>query len=164
MKIDFKDLKLRLFSVRVAARPTNEDSDAQLLAAVVMALAAVCDADLSTREFRTIIGLLRARFGLSENEALKFLAAAVKELYEHEVTLEDVRVVLNQSGFSTDKRALLLMSLQVLAADGPRGNDELVFLSQLIEHLGLGDADIDDAFSRYFAERPAVMPHQSGIG
>jgi len=165
MRLDLHELRERFLAVRVAAVPLSEDSDAQLLAAIVLVLAAVCDAQLSTTELRTIIGLLRARFRISDNEALKLLAAAVRELYEHEIALEDVRLVLERAGFVTDRGELLLMSLRVLAADGPRSGDELEFLSRLIDTLGLQDTDLDNVFRRYFAERTgASPPSQSAAG
>ncbi len=130
----------------------SHDTDTQLMAASLLALAANSDGSFGTEEGVRIVELLGENFDLSEAEALSLLVRAGDEL-RNRPGLDALIDSLNARLQLPHKEDLLLMILEVVAADGCKEPSELAFFAEVVETLGIPDAVVDRAFTKYWSRR-----------
>lgn len=128
----------------------------EIQAKVALLLAGVADSDgaITDDEFLRIVELMRGLFDLNENVSLDLLVKAMHELRER----DDLHQITTELGARLDlesKEELILMMLQVIAADGQKHPSEMAYLRRFAEALDLPEGRAARAFDRYaLARRP----------
>jgi uncharacterized tellurite resistance protein B-like protein len=127
----------------------SDDPEGQLMTAALLAEAGHSDGGISPDETTRIVELICGRFGVHENEAISLLVNGLEKLAE-EGHYETLLSTLNDRFTLEQKEDLLVMALEVVAADGRKEASELQFISVLIDDLSIPEAVVKKAYNRYF--------------
>lgn len=129
-----------------AGRPHQAD-ELQLAAAALLVEAARMDDSFDAREMAKVKELLRARFGLEEDEAEGLLEAAESQVAESHQLFAFTRVV--NARFSYEERIELMEMLwQVAYADGQLHDYEANLMRRVAGLIHVSDRDSGDARKR----------------
>ena len=144
-------MSLREFLAGLANNPERHgaDQESQLLMAALLVLVAQCDGGITADESVRMVELLRQRFGIQANEALSLINRGGDRLEDLEGSGEIMRAARENLG-SGQKEELMLMILNVIAADSRKDAAEMQLLGGLIENLGLSDKSMEKIYARYF--------------
>lgn len=128
------------------------DLDAQTLVAGLITLVAKSDGGISPDESVRMVELLRQRFPLEAGEALNLITRAAHDLSE-DSHLDEILREANDTLALPQKEELMLMVLEVIAADSEKHAAEMALLDALISGLNIPDKIVQDVYARYFEER-----------
>ncbi len=130
------------------------DVDAQALIASLITLVAKSDGGISPDETVRMVELLRQRFPLKPGEALSLITRAADELAA-DSHLDEILQEVNDKLALPHKEELMLMVLNVIAADNQKDAEEMKLLEALIDGLKIPNKVMQDVYARYFEEKRA---------
>ncbi len=136
-------------------RSLVNDPDAQRLVASLMALVASSDGDMSPDEVARMVEMLRERFHLKTGEALDLVTRVTEELAEYS-KLEELLREVNRELALPHKEEIMLMVLDVIAADSQKDAEEMKLLAALIDGLNIPDNIMEKVYTRYFSNRNPI--------
>ncbi len=128
------------------------DLAAQDLVASLLTLVAKSDGGISPDEIVRMVEMLRQRFPLDPGEALNLVTRAADELSADSHLDEILREVDDKMALR-HKEELMLMVLNVIAADNQKNAEEMKLLEALIGGLKIPNNVMQDVYARYFEER-----------
>ncbi len=128
------------------------DLDAQEMIASLITLVAKSDGGISPDETLRMVEMLRQRFSLEAGEALNLITRAAHDLHA-DSHLDEILREMNEKLALRHKEELMLMVLNVIAADNEKDAGEMKLLEALIDGLKIPDSVMQDVYSRYFAEK-----------
>ncbi len=146
------DLIYSKTGISVGSDALSGDREGQNLIASLLALVAKSDGGISLDESERMVGLLRNRFRISPDEALEMIARASHELAVHS-RLDEVVDAINRKLTLAQKEDLMLMVLQVIAADNRKDAGEMRLLGAVVEGLRVPDQLMRRVYERYFEEQ-----------
>ncbi|MEH6586405.1 MAG: TerB family tellurite resistance protein [Halioglobus sp.] len=133
----------------VTATPRNMFFDPRFLIAALLEHVARGDGVICDAETRSMIDLVAEHFDLDKSRAEQKFTHALA-LYSRTMDLAKVGAVLSEILPSTERQEVLVMLLQVIAADGRQGSDELEALDEVVAVLSITQDEKHAAFSQYF--------------
>jgi len=139
-------------------RRTPADRDEQLAVAALLAWMAGGDGSESAEETVLAVELLRRRYGLSGTEPLEVLTQGRDRFGGKR--RDDLFALLNERLGLPEKQALIVMLLDLVAADGARRTEELGLLADVAGRLKVPDSVMSRAYETYFEQRR----QQKGVG
>ena len=128
------------------------DVDAQALVASLITLVAKSDGGISPDEIVRMVEMLRQRFPLEPAEALSLITRTAEEL-SADSHLDEILREVNDTLTLPDKEELMLMVLNVIAADNQKDAEEMKLLEALIDGLKIPNKVMQDVYARYFEEK-----------
>ncbi len=128
------------------------DLDAQALVASLITLVAKSDGGISPDEIVRMVEMLRQRFPLEPAEALSLITRTAEEL-STDSHLDEILREVNDTLALSDKEELMLMVLNVIAADNQKDAEEMKLLEALIDGLKIPNKVMQDVYARYFEEK-----------
>lgn len=146
----FKSLLERLRHAPAPAPSSQPYPRKELAVAALLIEAAQIDRRVSQEERLAVARLVRERFALPDDEAVRVLELATGELA---AALDDwVFTQAVREGFPEDDREdILEMIWEVVYADGQLARFEGLFMQRMVESLGVGASAADRARERAFA-------------
>ncbi len=147
-----KDLVYAMTGFDLDFDKVSTDINAQIATASLLAVAANSDGSIDSAETEKMVGVLRKRFELTSTVALDLVTRAIDELSAGDASRRlfeelDDRLTLKQ------KDDLLLMILEVIAADGEKEAREMALLDQTVTALNVSDRQLSNIYDRYFEAR-----------
>jgi uncharacterized tellurite resistance protein B-like protein len=136
----------------VTEAPREAFFDPRFLVAALLEHVAKGDGVVCEAETREMIDRVAAHFHLDASRAEQKFSQALA-LYSRNLDLAAVGEVLHVILSSAEREDLIVMLLQVIAADGRQGSDELVALDDVLACLAITDEERHAGFSRYFDEQ-----------
>ena len=146
----------------VTAAPRGSFFDPRFLVAALLEHVALGDGVICDAEASAMVSLVADHFGLERPVAEKKLSQALA-LYASNLDLVRVGDVLRDTLASAERVDVLVMLLEVIAADGRQGSDELAAFDEVAAILSVSSDERHTAFSLYFdaqgAEKDALRIH-----
>jgi len=130
----------------------SADLDAQDMVASLIALVAKSDGGISPDETVRMVEMLRQRFPLDRGEALNLITRAAHELHA-DSHLDEILKEVNDKLSLPHKEELMLMVLQVIAADNEKDAGEMQLLETLIDRLKIPNSIMEKVYARYFEDK-----------
>ncbi len=130
----------------------SDDRTAQMMVAGVLAVAAHSDGVTTSSEINRMVELMREKYPLKSSEALDLITRGV-ETYADQDSLRSLFSELNDRLPLAHKEELVVMVLEVLAADGMKKPQELSWLEEALEALGVPDEIMNNVYGKYFSQR-----------
>lgn len=156
MKRSFRDragdLIYALTGKSLGRNDLPRDQETEHAIASVLALAAMSDGIISTEETERLVVILRKGFALDSGAALSLITRAIHELPVR-ASMSDLTGDLNNLLSMRDKEDLVVMLLEVIAADGRKEAEEMEVLAHTVFGLNISQKSMQRAYSRYFASR-----------
>jgi uncharacterized tellurite resistance protein B-like protein len=128
------------------------DLDAQDMIATLITLVAKSDGGISPDETLRMVEMLRQRFPLEAGEALNLITRAAHDLHA-DSHLDEILREVNKKLALPQKEELMLMVLNVIAADNEKDAGEMKLLETLIDGLKIPDSVMQDVYLRYFEDK-----------
>ena len=128
------------------------ESDWQSLVSILLLYIAKGDGTISELETDKMLALVEELFGLQSSESLALLTSAMSSLDE-DPNLEKLRA-LGEVLSDEDKEDIVVMLLQVIAADGRKEVEEMEKLALVAGVLDIQAYVMHKAYDRYFVETP----------
>lgn len=147
-----KDLVYAITGVDLDFDKISTDINAQIAVASLLAVAANSDGSIDSAETEKMVGVLRKRFELTSTVALDLVTRAIDELSAGDASRR-LFEELNQRLTLKQKDDLLLMVLEVIAADGEKEAREMALLDQTVTALKISDRQLSNIYNRYFEAR-----------
>ena len=128
------------------------DINAQIAVASLLAVAANSDGSIDSQETVKMVEAMCTRFSLTSAVALDLITRAIDDqlagsnssrLFEE----------LNERLSTRQKEELILMLLEVIAADGEKDSAEMTILNQAVAALDISDSRLSKIYDRYFENR-----------
>jgi uncharacterized tellurite resistance protein B-like protein len=147
-----KDLVYAITGVDLDFDKISTDINAQMAIASLLAVAANSDGSIDSVETQKMADVLRKRFDLTSAVSVDLVKRAIDDLSAGDASrrlfdeLND-RLTLKQ------KDDLLLMVLEVIAADGEKEAREMALLDQTVMALNISDRQLSKIYDRYFEAR-----------
>ena len=132
-------------------RRAPADRDEQMAVAALMAWVAGGDGSESAEETVLSVELLRRCYGLSGTEPLEILTQGRDRFAGKR--REDLFELLNQRYGLPEKQELIVMLLDLVAADGAKRSQELSLLADVAARLKVPDSVMSRAYEGYFEQR-----------
>jgi uncharacterized tellurite resistance protein B-like protein len=126
--------------------------EAEETVAALMVLVAASDGGISPEENLRMVQLLQQRLGLSSVDALD-LVTDIAGRVDPDTDAKRLTGELNRELSPKAKQQLMLMILEVIAADDEKDAGELRLLNELVDGLGITGESMDEVYERYFASR-----------
>jgi uncharacterized tellurite resistance protein B-like protein len=123
--------------------------------ACLLAIAARSDGSIATQETERLVSVLQRGFALKESTALQLMVRALEDVPD----TRDISTFLKNLELTLDRKQtenLIVMLLEVVAADGVKDAREISVLDQAITALKVSDASMDRAYRSYFAQRQSA--------
>jgi uncharacterized tellurite resistance protein B-like protein len=133
----------------VSVAPRGSFFDPRFLVAALLDHVARGDGSVCDAEAKAMISLVANHFGLDTSAAQHKFNHALA-LYSSSLDLAAVGALLSEILIAAEREEVLVMLLQVIAADGRQGGDELEALDQVAAALSVTSEEKHAAFSRYF--------------
>ena len=133
------------------------DINAQMAIASLLAIAANRDGSVDSNETVAMVEVLRRRFGLTSLVALDLVTRALDDAAVS-VSPTPVFEQLNDRLKAAEKQDVILMLLDVIAADGEKDKQELSLIYETAGALSISDAMLAKVFKRYFKARRKHTP------
>jgi uncharacterized tellurite resistance protein B-like protein len=128
-----------------------EEYDAQFLVAALLVYIARSSGQIDPEESAEMIGLLEEHFQLPAAEALTLITRAMNEMLEKPQLGEEL-LKLASTFSDSEKEAVAVMALKVIAADGRREFAEMEHFKLAMEALKISPEIVHKAFDQFFAE------------
>jgi uncharacterized tellurite resistance protein B-like protein len=143
----------RLEGTRLIVETANgiEEYDSKFLVAALLVYVARGSGQIEPEESTQIIGLIEQHFQLQGAESLELITAAMTEMIE-KPQLAEILTELGPTLSESDKEAIALMALKVVAADGQRHFAEMEQFSRAMEAIQVSPEIVHRAFDQFFAE------------
>ena len=136
----------------VTETPRETFFDPRFLVAALLEHVAKGDGFVCKAETREMIDLVAMHFQLDTSRAQQKFSQALA-VYSRNLDLTAVGEVLNVILSPAEREDLIVMLLQVIAADGRQGSDELAALDDVLACLAITAEERHTGFSRYFDEQ-----------
>lgn len=136
----------------VTEAPRETFFDPRFLVAALLEHVARGDGVVCEAEIRKMIDLVARHFQLDVSRAEQKFSQALS-LYAGNLDLAAVGNVLEVVLKPDEREDVIVMLLQVIAADGRQGSDELAALDEVVDCLGISAEERHAGFSRYFDEQ-----------
>ena len=147
-----KDLVYAMTGFDLDFDKVSTDINAQIATASLLAVAANSDGSIDSVETEKMVGVLRKRFELTSTVALDLVTRAIDELSTGDASRR-LFDELNERLTLKQKDDLLLMVLEVIAADGEKEAREMALLDQTVTALNISDRQLSNIYDRYFEAR-----------
>ncbi|MFV8816439.1 TerB family tellurite resistance protein [Haliea sp. E17] len=134
----------------VTRSPKASFFDPRYLVAALLEHVAQGDGHVCERELATMIGLVAEHFGLAEHLAERRFSQALG-VYARSLELREVGALLQEILDAGERHQVLVMLLEVIAADGRQGADELSALDEVAAVLDATAEERHAAFETFFA-------------
>jgi uncharacterized tellurite resistance protein B-like protein len=128
-----------------------EEYDARFIVAAVLVYIARSSGQIEPEESTRMIALLDDHFKIQSSQSLELITRAMSELVE-KPELGDQLVELASAFSDTEKEAIAIMSLKVIAADGRREIEEMEGFSRVMQALKIAPETVYKAFEQYFSK------------
>jgi uncharacterized tellurite resistance protein B-like protein len=147
-----KDLVYAITGIDLDFDQLTTDINAQIAIASLLAVAANSDGSIDSAETEKMVGVLRKRFELTSTVALDLVTRAIDELSTGDASRR-LFDELNERLTLKQKDDLLLMVMEVIAADGEKEAREMALLDQTVTALKISDRQLSNIYNRYFEAR-----------
>ena len=130
-------------------------SEIQFDAACLLAIAARSDGSIATQETERLVSALQRGFAMSESVALQLVMRALHDApdtHGFATLMRNLEPALDKK----QKESLIVMLLEVVAADGIKDAREISVLDRAITGLKVSDASMDRVYRSYFAQRQSA--------
>ncbi len=124
--------------------------DPRYLVAALLDHVARGDGEVSDEESSCMVDTVASHFGLDAAGAEQKLKHALN-LYSRNMDLETVGEILGEVLEPEERENVMLMMLELVAADGRQGADELRAVDEVADVIGITPEQRHAAFQRYFA-------------
>ena len=161
----FTDLVYNATGIVLGDEKFPATRDVESSVASVLALTALSDGSVSTEEAERLVVILRKNFNLEAGSALALITRALHELPGRDAVpalLQELNSLLS----APNKEHLVIMVLEVIAADGRKEAEEMEVLANIVYGLGVSGKSMDRAYAGYFESRrgKADRARMSGTG
>jgi uncharacterized tellurite resistance protein B-like protein len=143
----------RLEGTKLIVETANgvEEYDAKFLVAALLVYIARGSGQIEPEESAQMIELIEGHFQLQSAQSLELITRAMTEMTE-KPQLAEVLIELASTLSDSEKEAIALMALKVVAADGHRHFEEMEQFNRAMEALQISPEIVHKAFDQYFAE------------
>jgi len=128
------------------------DINAQIAVAALLVVAANSDGSIDSKETIKMVEALCTRFSLTSTVALDLITRAVDD-QSMPGGASGLIDELNQRLTLKQKEELVLMLLEVIAADGEKEASEIAMLDRTVRALNISDSRLARIYKRYFERR-----------
>ena len=128
-----------------------EEYDAKFLVAALLVYIARGSGQIEPEESAKMIELIEDHFQLHGAQSLELITRAMTEMTE-KPQLAEILIELAITLSDSEKEAIALMALKVVAADGHRHFAEMEQFDRAMEALQISPETVHKAFDQYFAE------------
>ena len=128
-----------------------EEYDAKFLVAALLVYIARGSGQIEPEESAQMIELIEDHFQLQSAQSLELITRAMTEMTE-KPQLAEILIELATTLSESEKEAIALMALKVVAADGHRHFEEMEQFNRAMEALKISPEIVHKAFDQYFAE------------
>jgi uncharacterized tellurite resistance protein B-like protein len=139
------------FDITMNPDTRSDDAGGQALMASILLLAAQSDGSISTVESAELARLIGDKFVNSDEEKIRFAAESSQRIPELSNTSELIEMA-NRGLPLPQKENLMVMVLQIIAADERKERGELELLDKLVDGLEIPGDAMDRVYSRYFKD------------
>jgi uncharacterized tellurite resistance protein B-like protein len=136
----------------VKSAPRNSFFDPRFLIAALLEHVARGDGVICDSEARAMIDLVADHFELDKSRAEQKFTHALA-LYSKNLDLATVGSLLRQILSPSEREEIVVMLLEVIAADGRQGSDELAALDEVADALAINPEERHAGFARYFEQQ-----------
>ncbi len=136
-------------------RTRSMTPETQYDVACLLAMAASSDGSIDTQESERLVTAMQHGFAVKSDAALKLVVRALDDVKQH----PDVSSLLRKLQRALDKNqkeTLVVMLLEVIAADNMKDAREIKLLDSAMTGLKISDQTMDRAYRRYFAQRKST--------
>jgi uncharacterized tellurite resistance protein B-like protein len=143
----------RLEGTKLIVETANgvEEYDAKFLVAALLVYIARGSGQIEPEESAQMIELIEGHFQLQSAQSLELITRAMTEMTE-KPQLAEILIELASTLSDSEKEAIALMALKVVAADGHRQFEEMEQFDRAMEALQVSPEIVHKAFDQYFAE------------
>lgn len=143
----------RLEGTKLIVETANgvKEYDAKFLVAALLVYIARGSGQIEPEESAQMIELIEGHFRLQSAQSLELITRAMTELTE-KPELAEILIELATTLSGSEKEAIALMALKVVAADGHRHFEEMEQFNRAMEALQISPEIVHKAFDQYFAE------------
>ena len=143
----------RLEGTKLIVETANgvKEYDAKFLVAALLVYIARGSGQIEPEESAQMIELIEGHFRLQSAQSLELITRAMTELTE-KPELAEILIELATTLSDSEKEAIALMALKVVAADGHRHFEEMEQFNRAMEALQISPEIVHKAFDQYFAE------------
>jgi uncharacterized tellurite resistance protein B-like protein len=143
----------RLEGTKLIVETANgvEEYDAKFLVAALLVYIARGSGQIEPEESAQMIELIEGHFQLQSAQSLELITRAMTEMTE-KPQLAEILIELATTLSDSEKEAIALMALKVVAADGHRHFEEMEQFNRAMEALQISPEIVHKAFDQYFAE------------
>ena len=143
----------RLEGTKLIVETANgvEEYDAKFLVAALLVYIARGSGQIEPEESAQMIELIEDHFQLQGAQSLELITRAMTEMVE-KPQLVEILTELATTLSDSEKEAIALMALKVVAADGHRHFAEMEQFNRAMEALQVSPEIVHKAFDQYFAE------------
>lgn len=123
--------------------------------ACLLAMAACSDGSIDTQETERLVAAMQRGFAVKSDATLELVVSALDDVKQH----PDVSSLLRKLQRALDKgqkETLVVMLLEVIAADNVKDAREIKLLDSAMTGLKISDKTMDRAYRRYFAHRQSA--------
>jgi len=136
---------------------TPVDINAQIAVAALLVVVANSDGSIDSKEMVKMVEALCRRFSLTSTVALDLVTRAIDD---QSMPGDSSGLIdeLNQHLTLKQKEELVLMLLEVIAADGEKEASEMAVLDRTVFALNISDRHLARIYQRYFEHRRSAGP------
>jgi len=146
------DLIYTTTGISLGSGDSPVDINAQIAVASLLAVAANSDGSIDSNETVKMVEAMCTRFSLTPTVACDLITRAIDDQLvgnESSKLFEE----LNERLSTKQKEELILMLLEVIAADGEKESAEMTLLNQTVAALDISDSRLSKIYDRYFENR-----------
>jgi len=152
MSRKIKDLIYTTTGIDLDPDTLSSDVNAQMAIASLLAVAAHSDGSIDSEETAKMVEVLCRHYALPTVIAMDTVMRALDQLAGRKASPE-LLDELNDRLTMKQKEDLVLMLLEVIAADGKKQGHEMAVLDQTVAALNISVKQLDDIYGRYFEGR-----------
>ena len=146
------DFLYATFGLTMKQDSPGNDASGQVLMASILLLAAQSDGSISPAESAELQRLINDKFANSDEESIQVAADSSQRIPEFASAAELIDIA-NRVLPLPQKEELLVMVLQIIAADERKEPGELELLDKLVDGLEIPGTLMDRVYSRYFKDQ-----------
>jgi uncharacterized tellurite resistance protein B-like protein len=147
-----QDLIYKTTGIDLGVDEPEADINARIAVASLLFVTASSDGSVDSQEVTKMVQALCERYSINTMAALDLINQAEGNLTLHGGSLK-LLAELNARLSHKQKEDLILMLLDVIAADGEKEATELAMLDRTVVSLGISDKQVAKIYERYFARR-----------
>jgi len=146
------DFLYATFGITLNRDSPRADANGEVLMASILLLAAQSDGSISPAESAELQRLINDKFANSDEESIQVGADSSQRIPEFASAAELIDIA-NRVLPLPQKEELLVMVLQIIAADERKEPGELELLDKLVDGLEIPGTLMDRVYSRYFKDQ-----------